>query len=172
MTLELPKTVGKGKITFKYPVIKDPHQLKGNYGVAVKMATKLEDCLVRDGQLEEYNSQIQDYLERNVIESISVEEQDAWQKQGSPLNYLSYHGVEKLTSATTKLRVVSNSSLKNNMTSYNDIFPKGPNSLTPLIESLTTFRSYKHVVSWDLLKAYTTVHTGQSEKHMRRLVWR
>ena len=50
--------------------------------------------------------------------------------------------------------------------------PKGPNSLTPLIEALTTFRSYKHVVSWDLSKAYNTVHTGQAEKHMRRLVWR
>ena len=53
MTLELPKTEGKGRITFKYPVIKDPHQLKDNYGVAVKMATKLEDCLIRDGRLEE-----------------------------------------------------------------------------------------------------------------------
>ena len=160
MTLELPKAEEKGKITFKYPVIKDPHQLKDNYGVAVKMATKLEDCLIRNDQLEDYNDQIQDYLHRNVIEPISVEEQDTWQKQGSPLNYISHRGVEKLTSASTKLRVVSNSSLKNNGTSYNDILPKGPNSLTPLIKALTTFRSYEHVVSWDLSKAYNTVYTG------------
>ena len=44
--------------------------------------------------------------------------------------------------------------------------------MTPLIEALTTFRSYKHVVSWDLKKAYNTIETGDPEKHMRRLVWR
>ena len=48
----------------------------------------------------------------------------------------------------------------------------GHKSLTLLIEALTTFRSYNHVVSWDLSKAYNTFHTGQAEKHMRRLVWR
>ena len=42
MTLELPKAEEKGKIKFKYPVIKDPHQLEDNYRVVVKMATKPE----------------------------------------------------------------------------------------------------------------------------------
>ena len=67
------------------------------------MATKLENCLIRNKQLEDYNAQIQDYLHRGVIEPISIEEQDTWQKQGSPLNYISHHGVEKSASATSKL---------------------------------------------------------------------
>ena len=51
-----------------------------------------------------------DYLESDIIKAISVEEQDAWQRQGSSLNYISRHGVKKLTSATTESRVASNSS--------------------------------------------------------------
>ena len=75
----------------------------------------------------------------------------------------------------TKLRVVSNSSLENNKVnrlSYNDLLPKGPNSLEPLLVALVQWRAYKHCCVWDLTKAYNTVKTFEEEKHMRRLVWR
>ena len=84
------------------------------------------------------------------------------------------HGVPKPGLVTTFLRVVSNSSLDNNNSglSYNDILPKGPNSLTPLLQALSSWRSYQHVVNADLAKAYNTVRTFPEEMHMRRLVWR
>ena len=169
ITLKLPETEDqKGKLNMVYPLLKDPNLLGDNGNVAKGMASKLEERLIRTNKLEEYNTQLLNYLDRGVIGEISREELDSW---SGPFNYISHHGVEKLSSTTTKLRVVSNSSLKNNGLSYNDLLPKGPNSLTPLIEALTTFRSYKHVVSWDLKKAYNTIETGDSEKHMRRLVW-
>ena len=90
------------------------------------------------------------------------------------MNYISHHGVLKPGSATTKLRVVSNSSLDNNNfgLSLNDCLPKGPNTLVPLIQSTVAWRSYKHCVVWDISKAYNVVHTTEQETHLCRLVWR
>ena len=92
-----------------------------------------------------------------------------------PVNYISHHGVPKLSSVTTAFRLVSNSSLKNAQSggvSYNDFLVKGPNSLQPLLQVIADFRTLPNVVTWDYAKAYNTVHTYPEEMHMRRLVWR
>ena len=76
-----------------------------------------------------------------MYRQISLEEEKTWR---GPVNYVSHHGVSKPSSRTTKVRIVSNSSLSNNNSgvSYNDMLPKGPNSLVPLIEALITWRVY------------------------------
>ena len=84
MKLEVPGEGGKGKITFTCPVVKDPYQLKDNSNVAVKMVTKLEARLTTNGQLDEYNKQVRDFLDRGVIEEISLEELTAWEREGQP----------------------------------------------------------------------------------------
>ena len=161
----------KKEITFTYPLLQDPYVLGDNRQQATSMAHGLEKRLKSKGELERYNEQMRDMIQRDAIRKISQEELEAWD---GPANYISHHGVTKPESTSTKLRIVSNSSLDNNNQgiSYNDILPKGPNALTPLVEALTTFRSYKNVVIWDLAKAYNTVKTGPAEMHMRRLVWR
>ena len=91
-----------------------------------------------------------------------------------PVNYMSHHGVPKPRSTTTALRAVCNSSLDNNDSgiSFNDLLPKGPNALVPLLQALITWRTYEEVVIWDYSKAYNTVWTFTEKMHMRRLVWR
>ena len=95
------------------------------------MAQKLESRLIKSGSIAAYNKELQDFVDRGVLRLISEEEMEAWQ---GPVNYISHHGVEKLQSDSTKLRVVSNSSLDNcnQGLPYNGILPKGPNSLVPL----------------------------------------
>ena len=93
--------------------------------------------------LDKYNAQLQDYVDQGVIAEIPKDKLAAWT---GPVNYISHHGVIKLSSATTKLRVVSNMSLKNKGLSYNNILPKGPYLLNPLLQAITAFSSYKHVV--------------------------
>ena len=96
------------------------------------MAAGLERRLLKTpGEINAYNDALKDFLERRVLKEISDEEMASW--SGS-LNYISHHGVPKPGLVTTSLRVVSNSSLDNNNSglSYNNILPKGPNSLTPL----------------------------------------
>ena len=122
-------------------------------------------------ELVTYNEEIKDFLDRGVLRNLTQHELKSWE---GPVNYISHHGVLKPGSATTKLRVVSNSSLDNNNSglSLNDCLPEGPNTLVPLIQSTVAWRSYKHCVVWYLSKAYNVVHTTEQETHLRRLVWR
>ena len=168
MTLDTEKQ----QVTYHYPLIKDPADcLTDNKQQAIMMAQSLERKLKKNGRLGLYNEQIQDMLKRKVIREISKEEIKDWK---GPVNFISHHDVMKPGSVSTKLRVVTNSSLNNNQcgTSYNDCQAKGPNSLVPLFRALITFRSYKNVVVWDLSKAYNQVKTFLEELHCRRLVWR
>ena len=94
---------------------------------------------------------------------------EAWD---GPVNYVTHHGVAKPESVTTSLRVVCNSSLNNNGVSLNNILLKGPNSLNPLLQSLTKWRTHEETVVWDYEKAYHTIHTHPPEMHLCWLVWR
>ena len=80
--------------------------------------------------------------------------------------------VDQLTTVTTKLRLVSHSSLKNGPRSLNDCLPKGPNSLNSMFAVMIRFRCYQSGLVFDLTKAYNSMITGLVEKHVRRLVWR
>ena len=161
------------QVTFHYPLIKDPKQLIDNGSSALARARRLEKKLISQEKIEAYNQEMQNFVDRGIFVELSREEMDEWPRQGKPVNYISHQGVENPKSATTKLRVVSNSSLvNNNGLSYNDLLPKGPNSMVSLLEAILHWRSYPHCVVWDLTKAYNTVKTFGEEMHMRRLFWR
>ena len=111
---------------------------------------------------------MRDYIGRGTFREISLEEQKTWR---GPVNYIAHHGVSKPSSKTTKVRIVSNSSLSNNNSgvSYNNMLPKGPNSLVPLIEALITWRVYPRVVMWDYSKCYNRMKMTEKELHCRDL---
>ena len=125
---------------FKYPLMKDPALLSDNRSQVIAIETKVQERLVRDGLLETYNDVVQEYIDRGVFKKLSQEEMDDWE---GPVNYVTHHGVDKPDSLTTALRVVCNSSLNNNGrgVSYNDLLPKGPNALVPLLQALVTWRT-------------------------------
>ena len=158
------------QVRFHYPLVKDPAVLVDNRKRVIAMAEKQEERLKRSGQLEAYNREMEGYVHRGAFKELTEEEMKLWL---GVVNYVSHHGVPK-PGATTALRVVSNSSLANNSTgvSYNDLLPKGPNSLVPLFEALLRWRSYQQCVVWDITKAYNTIVTFEEERHARRLVWR
>ena len=87
-----------------------------------------------------------------------------------PVNYITHHGVMK-DSVTTPLRVVTNSSKKNGQFSLNDLMPKGPNSLNDMLAVMLRFRTYIVAFVFDLSKAYNTMRTSITERHLRRFVW-
>ena len=158
------------QVKFHYPFIKDPSVLVDNRFRAEAVARKLEKRLISAGEIEAYDKEMEGYVHRGVFKELSEEEMKQW---AGIVNYISHHGVPK-PGATTALRVVSNSSFPNNSSgvSYNDLLPKGPNSLVPLFEALIRWRSYEQCVVWDITKAYNTVVTFEEEMHARRLVWR
>ena len=167
--------VEKQEVTFHYPLIKDPKLLVDNRGTAEAIARSLERALIRQKGVEAYNQEVKAFVDRGTFVQLSREEMEDWTSQGKPVNYISHQPVMKEQSFTTKLRIVSNTSLINNRAnglSYNDLLPKGPNSLVSLLVALVRWRSYQHCTVWDLTKAYNTVKTFPEELHMRRLVWR
>ena len=131
----------EGVVKFEYPIVGNINKLEDNWGQAMAIEKKVEERLERHGELDAYNDEMRGYLERGTFREISPEELKDWK---GPVNYIAHHGVRKPSSKTTKVRIVSNSSLsnKNSGVSYNDMLPKGPNSLVPLIEALTSWRVY------------------------------
>jgi len=157
-----------GVTRVKYPFKQDPSCLPYNRSTVVSIASKLWTSLKKDGLLEAYNLEIQKYIDRKTFILLSKEEMKDY---SGPVQYITHHGVLK-DSSSTPLRVVTNSSFKNGKFSLNDLLPKGPNSLNDLFEVTVRFRTYEKVFAYDLSKAYNTMKTGMTERHLRRFVWR
>ena len=157
-----------GKINVKYPFVKDPSCLPNNRDQAVGIASKVWSSLKKDGLLVPYHEEIRKFLERGTFVMLSKEELESYE---GPQQYISHHAVLK-DSASTPLRVVTNSSLNNNGNSLNSCLAKGPNSLNDMFSIMLRFRCYQVVFLFDLSKAYNTMKTGVVEKHLRRLVWK
>ena len=105
-------------LSVHYPVIGDLSKLEDNRVQAIRMAEHLERRLRKQGHLEAYNREMQEFIDRGVFREVTNEEMRSWE---GAVNYISHHGVEKSASATTPLHVVSNSSLSinNSGVSYN-----------------------------------------------------
>ena len=101
----------KGVLTFQYPIIKDISRLGNNKAQVVAIATRVEAQLEKKSLHKEYDNEVCSYLERDTFVELTQEEMNNWE---GPLNYISHHEVIKPSSTSTKLHIVSNSSLDNN----------------------------------------------------------
>lgn len=112
------------RVMFKYPTIEDLNKLADNRLQAIAESRNLETNLRRRSELEAYNSKLREFIDRRVLHEFSNKELKEW---NGPNKYISHNGFVKPGSVTTKLRVVSNSSLDNNNSrlSFNDCLPKG-----------------------------------------------
>ena len=85
--------------------------------------------------------------------------------------YVSHHPVLKY-SVSTPVRMVTNSIFPNGGSSLNQCLAAGPNSLNSMLAVLLRFRSWEVVFHYDLSKAYNSMKTGLTERHLRRFVWK
>ena len=110
-------------------------------------------------------------MDRGAIVKLTQEEINAYD---GPVSYVTHHGVHKSDSVTTPLRIVTNTSLKNVYAglSPNQCMQEGPNALSSLLQVLIGFRMYEVALVYDMTKAYQSIGTGETEKHVRRIVWR
>ena len=172
-------TIQNGHAVAEYPFIKDPAMLQDNYEQVKKRALAVERRLEKTGELECYNEQWEDFIARGAISPITEDEKNSYE---GIVNYVDHHPVYNPGSSTTPVRLVVNSSLDNNNQgiSINECWPKGPNSLKPLLSCIVYFRSSKRVIVWDLSKCYQrmftpgahTKHLHSRERHCRRIIWR
>ena len=154
----------------KYPYKMDPGVLQNNEEQADALLFRLEKRLLRNKVARDsFCEQFDDAVKRGVYKEIPQEELDSYD---GPIRYVTQHAVEKDGSASTPIRIVSNSSLKYKGLSLNDILMKGPNSLSDLFSVHLNFRTYLVAAVGDVKKMYHSVSTTVVERHLRRVKWR
>ena len=153
--VELPWKVPK-------PHLED--NLKLAKGHLYKNYTKLKNA----GKLGQYNSVLEEQLSMGFIEEVKNE---PFKKEGC--HYLTHRAVYRDDSATTKLRIVYNCSLKGpNSISLNDCLIQGPNLVSDLVKILLNFRLDKYAIQSDIAKAFLKIQLKlDTDKDHLRFLW-
>ena len=120
---------------------------------------------------EAYRREMEKSIEVGSLREIPEDEQNKW---NGPVHYVTHFGVINPDSASTRVRVVSNSAMKNSNSrlSFNDTTEPVPNALSDIFDILVQWRGHEEVLMYDLAKAYNSVKTGELELHLRRVLWR
>ena len=167
--IHFDESIGKWRV--KYPFVKDPRILTNNYRRVLRMMETLERRLDKVDQREAANEVFGKMISNGALEEIDARELQMW---SGPVYYLPIQAVFAPKSATTPIRLVTNSSLidPNTGLSLNSILAKGPMYLNDMWEMLVRFRHQECGLCGDISKAYYQMHTGPVEKHVRRVLWR
>ena len=87
--------------------------------------------------------------------------------------YLPHHGVVKITSQTTKLRVVFDASAGTSTgVSLNDTLHVGPKIQDDLLYILLRFRSHQYVLTGDIEKMYRQFLVRPEDRKYQQILWR
>ena len=162
-------TVAK-KWTAVYPFAEDPAQLKNNYNQAYSFLERLEKRLKKTGQLQEFDTQMQETIKRGIFREVTKKEMEEY---NGPINYITIVETFKPgPHSTTPIRLCMNSSLKYAGISLNDLLMKGPSALNDLFGVTLGFRRHKVGFAKDLSKFYQSVLACERDQHLRRVLWR
>ncbi|PZC75621.1 hypothetical protein B5X24_HaOG205897, partial [Helicoverpa armigera] len=141
-------------------------QLGSSKSQALAQFRQLEKRLSRDQSLSEsYKTFMADYIRLNHMKQSLTSVQ--------PSCYLPHHGVMKLDSTTTKLRVVFNASNKTTSGySLNELMERGPNLQQDLQALILRWRRFPFVYTADIEKFYREVRIQEQDQHLQRILWR
>ena len=147
-------------------------QLRDNYSQGVAVMRSFEKKLIRSDLLDSVNDVIREGLERKVYRIVGNEEDRRWREAGGVVRYIALTYALKEGETTTPLRVCSNSSLKYNGVSTNDLYLPGPDTVTSLISVLIEFRSNCVAATLDVRKFYNQIDSSEKDQNLRRFLWR
>ncbi|XP_076660965.1 uncharacterized protein LOC143364560 [Halictus rubicundus] len=143
-------------------------QLGESKSQALKRFYSLERKLQCDPTLrKEYHAVMNEYLDLGHMERIPEN------RDSSDGYYLPHHGVVKVTSETTKLRVVFDGSAATSTgTSLNDTLHTGPKLQDDLLYILLRFRIHRYVLTGDIEKMYRQFLVRDEDQKYQRILWR
>lgn len=134
----------------------------------MKRFLALERNLQRDQVLrQEYHAVLQEYLD---LEHMSLVPDASERSDGY---YLPHHAVIKISSQTTKLRVVFDGSATTTTgTSLNDALRIGPKIQDDLLYIILRFRSHRYVLTGDIEKMYRQFIVRPEDRKYQQILWR
>ena len=166
---------GMFKLTCEYPV-KDGVNLTYLYDVsrtnkrmAAASSLALRRKLEREGKLQSFHEKLTEGISKQQYRLIDpvVEKEFS----GLPQSFQLVNYVCKDTSATTKIRVVSNSSVARSGGSFNDLCLQGSCLLNNSLDVLNGFSVWGFSFLTDISEAYRSIETGPITNSCRRFCW-
>ncbi|XP_076384313.1 uncharacterized protein LOC143262423, partial [Megalopta genalis] len=132
----------EGRYVVSLPFNNDKPKLGESKSAAYKRFLSLERKLKRDPELNnQYEAIFKEYLDLGHMSEIPDTNEG---------HYLAHHGVLKMSSQTTKLRIVFDvSAASSTGLSLNDVLHTGPKIQDDLLYILLRFRTYQYVVTED-----------------------
>ncbi|XP_046144681.1 uncharacterized protein LOC123988477 [Osmia bicornis bicornis] len=141
-------------------------QLGESRSRALNRFLSLERKFNREPELKcEYANVIQEYQDLGHMSEVQPNERDGF--------YLPHHAVIKLSSATTKVRVVFDGSAKTSSgLSLNDTLMVGPTIQDDIVLLLIRFRMHAYVLTGDIEKMYRQFLVRPEDRRYQRILWR
>ena len=140
-----------------------------NEKMARNSSLNLRKKLAKENKLEAFDNQVTESI---VLKHMAKVDNELRMKyKGLPISFQLINYVEKETSATTKIRMVTNSSINRINGSLNSNLCIGPNILNGSLDVLNRFSAYPYAILTDLEKAYRSVHTCDTTNSLRRFFW-
>ncbi|XP_063543206.1 uncharacterized protein LOC134751689 isoform X1 [Cydia strobilella] len=155
-----------GRFMVRYPLKQPASSLGDSYERAKQCFLSLERRLERQPQLKPmYKDFMNEYETLGDMSKVTSNEIVG--------NFLPFHGVLRLSSLTTKLRVVFNASARTSTgVTLNDIQYVGPTIQDDLIAILLRFRQYRFVYTADVEKMYRRIVVHPDDRYLQQIIWR
>ncbi|XP_017465260.1 PREDICTED: uncharacterized protein LOC108358441 [Rhagoletis zephyria] len=159
------KRANDGRYVVRLP-LKKSVPIGESRSIAVRALLRMEKRFAADEQLyREYCKFMEELLDLGHMEQAGAVTGDTY--------YMPHHAVVKHSSATTKLRVVFNASMKTSSgNSLNDALMVGPQLQLDLFSILVRFRTHRYGLIADIEKMYRQVYVAEQDADYQRIVWR
>ncbi|XP_075167569.1 uncharacterized protein LOC142239667 [Haematobia irritans] len=163
-TKRCPKT---NKFIVRLPFKTNPSTLGQSFDIARRRLYYIEQKLMKSNQMrKDYTEFMNEYHtlgHMSPLPAIDV----------AHCNFIPHHGVLKLDSSTTRLRVVFDASCAtSNGKSLNDVLCVGPQLQDDIFSMLSRFRYHKYVMVADIAKMYRQVLVDPADAQWQCTLWR
>ena len=148
---------------------KDVHSpLPDNYQLALKRLRGLRHHLLQQpALLKEYDAIIQDQVKQGIVEVIT----DPTPTDSCAVHYLPHHAVVRQDKATTKMRIVYDTSARTTGPSLNDCLYTGPKFDQRILDILLRFRTSKIALTADIERAFLQICVDERDQDVLRFLW-
>nr|XP_041632498.1 uncharacterized protein LOC121502822 [Drosophila kikkawai] len=157
-----------GHIGVRLPFKTDPSLLGNSYETARRRFQALERRLSRSADIRsKYIDFMQEFQTLGHMSLVEMPQLNV------PHFYISHHCVLKPTSTSTKLRVVFDASCQTtSQKSISDLLMVGPTIQPDLYTLLLRFRTYRYVITADVVKMFRQVLVDADDRKFQYILWR